>query len=37
MMLDWNLIEHKPKRRDQIRLEILIEDLIIRIINKKTT
>lgn len=35
MMLDWNLVEHIPKRRDQIRLEILIEDLISRIINKK--
>jgi hypothetical protein len=31
MMLDWNIVEHNPKRRDQIRLENIIEDLVIKI------
>jgi hypothetical protein len=31
LMLDWNIVEHNPKRRDQIRLENILEDLIIKI------
>ena len=31
MMLDWNIVEHSPKRRDQIRLENILEDFMIKI------
>ena len=33
LMLDWNLINDKPKRRDRIRLELLVDELIRKIIE----
>jgi len=35
VMLDWNLIDDKPRRRDQIRLELLTEDLVKKILKLK--
>jgi hypothetical protein len=33
MMLDWNLVEDRPRRRDKIRLELLTDGLIKKILD----